>query len=84
MVDHLNRDPPRFRFLKRPGSIAVQGLPGILVDLSFQRGLERFVGIIGTQKIGMPNKEGFFVFQSLPDTTSFLFKLEGENEELLA
>ena len=61
VVDHFHGDPPGLRFVERSRRVAVQRVPGILVDLRLERCLERFVRIIGAEEIGMPDKEALFV-----------------------
>ena len=59
MVDDLHCDPAQLRLIKCARSIAVQSRPDFGVDLGFQRGLQRAVGIIRTKKVGVADEEGF-------------------------
>ena len=61
MVDHLHRNAAGCGLFKGAGGIAVEGLPGFPVDFRFEGGLECFIGVAGTQKIGMADKKALFV-----------------------
>jgi hypothetical protein len=62
VIDHLHRDPPlRLGLGERPGGVAVEALPGVLVDLGLQRGLERLVGVVGAEEIGVADEEALLV-----------------------
>ena len=61
MVDHLDRDAPGGGFLEGTGGVAVERFPGFFVDLGFEGGLERRVGIVGAQEIGVADEEALFV-----------------------
>ena len=61
MVDDLDRDAPGFGFIEGPRGVAVERCPGFFVDLGFEGGLERRVGIVGAQEIGLADEEAFFV-----------------------
>jgi len=39
----------------------VEAGPGVLVDLGAQRGLERLVGIVGTEEVGVADEEALLV-----------------------
>ena len=41
VVDHLDRNAPRFRFRKRTGGIAIKCIPSLYIDLRLEGGLER-------------------------------------------
>jgi hypothetical protein len=60
MVDNLDRNAAGLRFVKRPRDIAVERCPGFFIDLCFKGGLERRVGIVGAQEIGVADEEAFF------------------------
>lgn len=47
MVNYFDGDAPGDRFSERSRDIAVERGPGFLIDLGFERGFERFVGIVG-------------------------------------
>ena len=61
MVNHFHRDTPGRGLVKRPGGVAVQRCPGFCVDLRFQGGFQRFVGIVGAEEVGLADEEAFFV-----------------------
>ena len=60
MVDDLDRNPAGREFVERAGGVAVEGRPGVCVDLGFEDGLEGFVGIVGSEEIGGAGR--FMVF----------------------
>ena len=51
MIDHLHRDSSLLGFLEGAGGVAVQGGPGIGVDLGLKGGFQGLVGIVGTQEV---------------------------------
>ena len=57
VIDDLDRNPPGFRFVEGPRGIAVERRPGVLVDLGLERGLERLVGIVGAEEVGVADKK---------------------------
>ena len=61
MVDHLHSDAARFWFVKRPGCIAFERGPGFLIDFGFEGGLEGFVRIVCTEKVGVTGEETLLV-----------------------
>jgi hypothetical protein len=61
VIDHLYRDSPVLRFLKRTRRITVQSGPGFFVDLGLKRGLQRAVRVIGAKEVGVADEETFFV-----------------------
>ena len=61
MIDHFYGDAAGFWFVKRPGCVAFERSPGFLVDFGFESGLEGFVRIICTEKVGMTGEETLFV-----------------------
>ena len=61
MVDYFHRDPAILGFLERSRCITVQGRPGFFVDLSLKCGLQRAVGVVGAQEVGVADEEAFFV-----------------------
>ena len=52
---------PDLRLVERSRRVAVQRRPGFFVDLRFQRGLQRAVGIVGAEEVGVADEEAFFV-----------------------
>lgn len=61
MVNDFDGEAACFRFGERARHVAIEGFPGFFVDLGFQAGLQRLVGIVRAKKIGMADKEAFFV-----------------------
>ena len=61
VVDDLHRNAPGLGLVKRARYIAVQCAPSIGVDFGFQRGFQGAVGVVRSQKIGVADKETFFV-----------------------
>ena len=61
MVDDLDRDASGFGFGEGAGGIAVQGVPGLGVDLGLEGGFQGLVGIVGSQEVGVANEEAFLV-----------------------
>ena len=52
---------PVLRLVERPRGVAVQRRPGFGVDLGLQRGLQRAVGVVGAEEVGVADEEAFFV-----------------------
>ena len=61
MVYDLHRDAPGLRFGEGPGGVAVKAGPGVFVDFSLKGGLERLVGIVRPQEVGVADEETFLV-----------------------
>jgi hypothetical protein len=61
MVDHLDGDAAGFWFVEGTGGVAVEGGPGLLVDLGLEGRLERLVGIVRPQEIGVADEEALLV-----------------------
>src|SRR5271166_894659 len=61
MVNHLHRDAAAGGLVEWAGGVAVQRLPGLLVDFGLQRGLERLVGVVSAQEVGMADEEALLV-----------------------
>src|SRR6202047_3856226 len=56
VVDHLNGNPPVLRFLEGTRRVAVQRRPRFGVDFGFQGRFQGAVGIISSEKVGLPNE----------------------------
>ncbi len=39
----------------------MEGFPGFLVDLGFERRAQRFVRVVGTEEVGVADEEAFLV-----------------------
>ena len=52
---------PEVGFVEGAGGVAVERGPGFFVDLGLERGLERFVGIVRAEEIGVADEEALFV-----------------------
>ena len=61
MIDHLHGDAAGFWLVERPGCVAFERGPGFLIDFGFEGGLEGFVRIICTEKIGVTGEETLLV-----------------------
>src|SRR5262245_60110802 len=61
MVDHLDGDPSRARLRERARGVAVERLPGSLVDLGLERRLQRLVRVAGAEEVGLPDEEALLV-----------------------
>ena len=61
MVDHLHRNAAGVGFIEGAGGVAIERGPGFFVDLGLEGGLERAVGIVGAEEIGVADEEAFFV-----------------------
>ncbi len=61
MIDHLHGDSTGGWFVEGAAGVAVEGLPGVFVDLGFQVRLQRLVGIVGSKEIRVADEEAFFV-----------------------
>ena len=61
MVDDFYGDAPGLGFGEGAGGVAIQRGPGFFVNLGFDRGLERAVGIVRAEEIGVADEEAFFV-----------------------
>ena len=61
VVDHLHRDSAWFGLGKEAGCAAVQRCPSFGVDFGLDCDLERAIGVVGTQEVGVLNEETFFV-----------------------
>ena len=61
MVNHLHGDAAGFGLIEGPGGVALEGGPSLLVDLGLEGGLERLVGIVRPQEIGVADKEALLV-----------------------
>ncbi len=61
MVDYFQGDAAALGLVEGARGVAVEGGPGVGVDLCFQRGLQGAVGVVGAQEIGVANKEALFV-----------------------
>jgi len=61
VVDHLDRDAAGGGFGEGPGDVAVEARPGLFVDLGLEGGLERLVGVVGAEKIGLANEKALLV-----------------------
>lgn len=59
VIDDLHRDSPRLRLLEGARSIAVERGPGFRINLGLQRGLQRTVGVVGTEEVGHGARRSF-------------------------
>ena len=61
VVDHLHGDAAGLGLAKRPRGVAVQRRPGFCVDLGLERRLERAVGVVGAEEVGVADEEALLV-----------------------
>ena len=61
VIDDLHGNAAGCRFVKGPGSVAFERGPGFRVDLGLESGLERAVGIVRAEEIGVADEEALFV-----------------------
>jgi len=61
MVDDLDGDAAGSGLRKGTGDVAVEGCPGVGVDLGLQGGLEGFIRVVRSQEIGVTDEEAFFI-----------------------
>ena len=61
VVDDFYSDPPGLRFVEGAGGVAVEGGPGLVVDLGFEGRFQGAVGIVGTEEVGVADEEALFV-----------------------
>ena len=61
MIDDFHGDTAGFGFLKSARGVAVERGPGFGIDLGFESCLERAVGIVRAEEIGVADEEAFFV-----------------------
>ena len=69
VVDYLDGDAARLGPGKGAGRVAVERRPGVFVDLRFERGLERAVGVVCTQEIGVTHEEALLVVVGVDEPT---------------
>ena len=61
VIDDLDGDAARGRAVEGAGPVAVQGLPGVAVDFGLEGGLERLVGVVGAEEVGVADEEALLV-----------------------
>jgi hypothetical protein len=71
MVDDLHRNPLVLRFWKSARGVAVERGPGFFVDLGLERGLERAVGIVRAEKVGVTHEETFSVVVGVDEPAGY-------------
>ena len=65
VVDDFHGDAAGLEFVEGAGGVAIQCCPGFSIDLGFERGLERAVGIVRAEEVGVADEEAFFVITEL-------------------
>jgi hypothetical protein len=85
VVDHFHGDPAWLRFVEGAWRIAIERCPGFGVDLGFEGRLERAVGIVDAQKIGVADEEALLVVIDIDEPAgdalaAVTADLAGENE----
>ena len=61
VIDHLHGDPAGLGLVERARCVAVQRRPGFCIDLGFERGLQRAIGVVCAEEVGVADEEAFFV-----------------------
>src|SRR5713101_7042255 len=61
VVDDLHGDAARPGLVEGTRGVAVQGGPGRVVDLGLERGLQRAVGVVGAEEVGVADEEALLV-----------------------
>jgi len=61
VVDDLDGDATGRWFLEGAREVAVERFPGVLVDLGLECGLERLVGVVLAQEVGVAHEEALTV-----------------------
>ena len=61
VVDDLDGDAAGGRTVEGAGGVAVEGLPGVAVDFGLEGGLERLVGVVGAEEVGVADEEALLV-----------------------
>ena len=69
MVDDFDCDTTILRLVEGAGYVAVERSPGFFVDFGLQSDFERFVRIVRPQKVGVADKEAFFVVVRVNEPT---------------
>src|SRR5258706_3625000 len=67
VIDDLHGEAARLRARKRTRLVAVERRPRVLVDFALQRRIERFMGIVRTHKVSVPDEETLFVVARVDD-----------------
>ena len=71
MVNDLDRDASRGRFVEGAGEIAVQRLPRLLVDLRLEGGLECLVGVVGAKEVGVADEKALLVVVGVDEPAGY-------------
>ena len=61
MIDDLDREAAGLWLVERARGVVVQRLSGLRVDLRLQRRLQRLVGVVGAEEIGVADEAAVFV-----------------------
>ena len=74
VVDDFDGDAAGGGFFEWARGVAVQRCPGVGVDLGFERGLERLVGIVGAEEVGVAHEKVFLVVVGVDEPTGDPFR----------
>lgn len=69
MVDDFDCDSSAGWFSEGTAGVAVEGFPSLFVGLGFETTFELFEGIIRAEKVGVADKEAFFVVVHVNERT---------------
>ncbi len=61
MIDDLDRNSAGGGLGEGAGGVAVEGVPGFAVDFGLEGGLERLVGVVGAEEVGVTDEEAFLL-----------------------
>ena len=61
MIDHFHGDTAGGGLGERDGGVAVERLPGFLIDFGLEGGFEALVGVVLAEEVGLAHEEAFAV-----------------------
>ncbi|MEA5421436.1 hypothetical protein VB712_19605 [Spirulina sp. CCNP1310] len=79
MVNDFDGDAARFGFVEGAGNVAVETGPSFLIDFGFEGGFKGFIGVVCAEKIGMADKEAFFIVVGIDEPTGDFVGITGSN-----
>ena len=77
MVNDFDGDAAGFGLVEGAGGIAIEAFPGGFVNLGFQSRFKGFVGIVGSEEVGMADEEAFFVVVGVDEPAGDAFGSTG-------
>ena len=67
VIDNFHSDASGLGFVEGTGGVAIQRGPGFFVDLGLECGLERTIGVVRAQEVGVADEETFLVIISVDE-----------------